>query len=144
MSAARILVIEDNPSDVSLLRLALMDQGEDFELEVCVDGQQAIDFIDNQRDTDARNAPCVILLDLNLPKHNGLEVLRAIREQPALRNIGVVVLTGSAQPPQALELETLGAHYRRKPSDLSELTELAAEVMAICKGIQTNAVGSTA
>ena len=53
MSAARILVIEDNPSDVSLLRLALLDQGAEFELEVCVDGQQAIDFIQQQRDNAA-------------------------------------------------------------------------------------------
>jgi len=144
VSAVRILVIEDNPSDVSLLRLALLDQGADFQLEVCSDGQQAIDFIAEQRHTESDKTPCVILLDLHLPKHNGLEVLQAIRQEPALRNIGVIVLTGSLNPPQAKELESLGAYYRRKPSDLAELTELAAEVLALCKGMEkATFVGST-
>jgi len=114
-----------------------MDHGDEFELEVCVDGQQAIDFIERQRRADGDKPPCVILLDLHLPKHNGLEVLRVIRHEPALKNIAVVVLTGSVQPPQAQELESLAAHYRRKPSDLTELTELAAEIMSICKGMGT-------
>lgn len=134
MSVSRILVVEDNPSDVNLLRLALAEQGETFELSVCVDGQQALEFVRAQRHNAHDLRPRVAILDLHLPKHNGIEVLRAIREDPALGDISVVVLTSSLRQREASEIEKLRAHCRPKPNMLSELTDLAQHVIAMCKG----------
>ena len=139
MSVPRILIVEDNASDVDLLRLALNEHGEDFELLVCIDGQQALDFVREQQKTADEHKPCVVLLDLNLPKHTGLEVLRAIRKDPATRHIGVIVLTGAVRAREADEIRSLGAHCRPKPNVLAELADLAKEVMAMCKGEQVPA-----
>jgi CheY-like chemotaxis protein len=65
--------------------------------------------------------------------YDGTDILRHIREAPALEHIHVIVLSGLASPSQRLEIEGLGALYRTKPSLLSELNDLAAEVIAICK-----------
>jgi CheY-like chemotaxis protein len=134
VSVPRILIVEDNASDVDLLRLALTEQGQDFELSVCVDGQQALDFVREQRKALDELKPCVVLLDLNLPKHTGLEVLRAIRQDRATQHIGVIVLTGAVRPRDAEEIRSLGAHCRPKPNVLAELTGLAREIMAMCNG----------
>jgi two-component system, chemotaxis family, response regulator Rcp1 len=139
VSAAQILVIEDNPADVELLRQALIIHGDNFRLEVCSDGQQALEFIGNQRRMPKELHPCVIVLDLDLPRHNGFEVLQALREEPVLTHIGVMVLTGHISPRQENELKRLGAYYRTKPDQLSNLVDLAAELIAICnKLIETN------
>lgn len=133
MSAARILVIEDNPADIALLRFALEALNEDVEFEVCLDGKQALEVVYAQHKCNDR--PCVIVLDVNLPKHNGLEVLRAIREEPLLRHVGVVALSGLINPRDQDKLRSLGAHCRQKPMSLAELSELATELIAICKGL---------
>jgi len=77
---ARIVVIEDNPADVDLLRYALDRQGEAYELEVLGDGEQALQFVHEHRTGKRDPEPCVIILDLHLPKYDGLEVLRAIKK----------------------------------------------------------------
>ncbi|MCU1328072.1 MAG: response regulator [Bryobacterales bacterium] len=131
--------MEDNPSDVNLLRLALTEQGDEFEIHVCTDGQQAVDFVQAQEHAAHDQRPCVAILDLHLPKHNGIEVLRALRKEPATSHIHVVVLTSSLRARDASEIQVLGAHCRPKPTMLSELTELAAHVMAMCKSSQVPA-----
>lgn len=136
MTAARILIVEDNPSDIYVLRRALERQEEPVEIEVLSDGEAALNFIRNQRGASAELKPCVIVLDLHLPKHDGLEVLKAIRQEPVLTHIKIVVMTNAASPREAAELEDMGAHYRLKPSRLAEFDELAAELIALCKGLQ--------
>lgn len=133
MPPARILVIEDNASDIEMLRLSLDQQEEDYELQVLRDGEEARRFVYEHRTRARAPEPCVILLDLHLPMYDGTDILRDIREAPALEHIHVIVLSGMASPSQKLEIERLGALYRNKPSLLSELNELAAEVIAICK-----------
>jgi CheY-like chemotaxis protein len=132
VSAAQILVIEDNRADVELLRQALIIHGDDFKLEVCSDGQQALEFVAGQRRMPKDLRPCVIVLDLDLPRYNGFEVLDAIRQEPALTHIAVMVLTGHISPRQEDELKNLGVYYRTKPDQLSDLVDLAAELIAIC------------
>jgi CheY-like chemotaxis protein len=140
MQAARILVIDDNVRDIELLRLALDQQEEDYELEVLEDGAKALQFVHEHRTGKREPNPCVILLDLHMPRYDGMAVLRAIREAPSLEHIHVVVLSGMASPVQRVEIETLGAIYRSKPSDLNALIELAAEIIAMCKS-PTPAIG---
>jgi len=131
---ARILMIEDNPADVSLLRYALDQQDDIYSLDVLRDGAEAIEFIRSQRSHNSSIDPCVMTLDLHLPKHDGTAVLRAIAETPSLSNLRVVVLTNLASPQE--EREALGFDirlYRVKPAELDGWVSLAAEILAICK-----------
>ena len=137
MRPAKILMIEDSESEIGLLRHALVQQGETYELEILNDGEKALRFVHEHRTGIREPEPCVILLDLYLPRYDGMAVLRAIRQAPALEHIHVVVLTGLATPDQQVEIANLGALYRRKPSGLTELASLAAEIIAICKSFYT-------
>src|SRR6266404_8213906 len=140
MQPAKILVIEDNEADVLLLRNALDQQGgEDYELEVLMDGEEALRFVREHRTGIREPEPCVILLDLYLPVYDGMAVLRAIRQAPALEHIHVVVLTAHASPHQEIEIASMGALYRKKSLLLKDVIELAAEIIAICKSSSTTA-----
>jgi CheY-like chemotaxis protein len=76
------------------------------------------------------------VLDLHLPRHDGIEILQAIRQEPVLSHIHVVVLTGTATRSEQAELNRIGAHYRTKPMSLDGYDELAADILALCKGLQ--------
>ena len=133
-SPARIVVVEDNQADVFLLRHALDEHGEEYQLEVLRDGAEAISFVQNQRMLPSDPDPCAIVLDLHLPKHDGAAVLKAIRREPRLAHIHVVALTSLASPTEETEVRNLGIRlYRAKPADLDEWINLAAEILAICR-----------
>ncbi len=132
MSAPQILVIEDNPGDVQLLRHSLNLLGELYELIVLRDGQAALAFIDGQR-TGKFTEPCVIVLDLHIPKHDGMAILRAIRQDPVMGHISVVVLTSMADPKDQIEVSRLGAHFSEKPMDLADYQVLAGFILDLCK-----------
>ena|SRR5580700_11177258 len=131
---AKILIIEDNPADVVLLRHALNHQGEPYDLELLSDGEMALRFVDEHRTGKREPHPCVIVLDLHLPICDGIAVLKAIRQSPALTHIHVVALSGFANPQEEAAILALGGLYRQKPFVLFQCLELAAEILAICKG----------
>jgi chemotaxis family two-component system response regulator Rcp1 len=139
MSIAKILVVEDNPSDVFFLRRSLKKYVDEVELEIAPDGERALEFIRDLRANPRQLQPCVILLDLHLPKFSGLEVLRRLREEPVLRNVEVVVTTNLASPEEEKQLQALQAHSRLKPTNLAQYEELALELIAICRGFQVPA-----
>ena len=134
MSIATILVVEDNLADVHLFRHFLDEQKEDYRLEVLPDGEAALAFIAEHRTGVRQHEPCVILLDLHLPKYNGIEVLTAIRGEPILTHIRVVVLTSAASPAELDEITALGGICCLKPSDPDAIRTLTVEIMALCKG----------
>src|SRR5579859_4277458 len=116
-SPARILVVEDNQADVFLLRHALDEHAQDYELEVLRDGGEALRFVEDQRILVRDPNPCAIVLDLHLPKHDGAAVLKAIRDAPTLAHIQVVALTSFASPTEEQEVRDLGIRlYRAKPT----------------------------
>ena len=115
MQPARILVIEDNEAEIDLLRHALDEQGEDYELEILRDGEAALLFVQEHRTGIREPEPCLILLDLYLPLYDGMAVLQAIRRAPALEHIHVVVLTGLATPDQQVEIANLGVCIEESP-----------------------------
>src|SRR5260370_22510747 len=113
----RILLAEDNPGDVLLFQEALRDRNLRFELAVEGDGQQANAMVGDVIAGGPR--PHLIVLDVNLPKLNGDEVLRQIRLEPGLAGIPVVMLTSSFSPLDRATADGLGASlYLQKASDL--------------------------
>ncbi len=137
MSMPTILLIEDSFADVVLLRTCLDQLGEPYRLDVLADGEAALKHVESYRSGVRKPEPCVILLDLHLPKHSGTEVLAAIRQQPVLAHVHVVVLTTIASPRQRAEIDELGAIFRTKPATLDLVEELACEILELCKGTQT-------
>jgi len=131
---ARILIVEDNQADVFLLKHALDEHGEEYQLEVLRDGAEAILFVQQQRTLASDAAPCAIVLDLHLPKHDGAAVLRAIRGEPRLAHIHVVALTSIASPAEETEVRKMGLRlYRAKPTELDGWIQLAGEILEICQ-----------
>lgn len=133
MNPARILVVDDNTADVNLLRMALDQQGEAYELHVLESGDEALQFVREHRNRLQQPNPCVILLDLHLPKYDGLAILQAIKQAPVLAHIHVIVLSGMASPAEKAGIATMGAVYRQKPFGLHEYLDLGAEILALCQ-----------
>lgn len=130
---AKIVVVEDNSADVFLLRHALDQHVERYVLDVLRDGEEAIHFVNRQR-SDGHAEPCVIVLDLHLPKYDGAEVLKVIRQEPALASVRVVALTTLASPRDEQEVRDLGVRlYRAKPTLLEEWITLAGEILELCR-----------
>lgn len=127
-----ILLVEDNPDDEALSMRAF-ERNNIRNPIVCVrDGQEAIDWLFGKgvhEGREAMNRPAVILLDLKLPKVDGLEVLRRIREHPVTRLTPVVILTSSCEDRDRLEGYSLGANsYIRKPVDFPEFVEAVRQL----------------
>lgn len=129
-SITRILVAEDNPADVYLLREAMSHQAERVELIVVSDGEQALEFIDRTAAFADAPIPDLFVLDLNLPKSDGSDVLKRIREKPEYTGVPVVVLTSSDSPRDRSVVSSLGAEsFLTKPSDLDEFLALGEKLM---------------
>jgi chemotaxis family two-component system response regulator Rcp1 len=118
---ARILLGEDNPADVYLIRQALEENGIHYKLTVAVHGGEILEVVTSS----GSEIPDLIVLDLNLPRHEGLEILKFIRESPELERVPVVILTSSDSPKDRLAASQLGAScYIRKPSNLDEFMDI--------------------
>jgi CheY-like chemotaxis protein len=124
MSDKIILLVEDNPDDVALTMRALKKNHIGNEVVVARDGVEALDYLfarGSHAGRDIRRLPVVVLLDLKLPKVDGLEVLRAVRENEATRLIPIVVLTSSGEESDIISGYRLGANsYVRKPVDFEQ------------------------
>lgn len=131
-TAVEILLVEDNPCDVELTLHSLKNSNLTNHIEVVRDGAEAIDFIFctglyAHRSMD--NNPKVILLDLKLPKVDGLEVLQKIKSDPRTRMIPVVVLTSSREERDIVESYQLGVNsYIVKPVDFEQFTEAVRQL----------------
>jgi CheY-like chemotaxis protein len=118
-SAIEVLLVEDSPGDVRLTREALKDAKVHISLHVASDGAEAMAFLGRERQHLNAPRPDLILLDLNLPKKDGRQVLAEIKESPTLKSIPVVILTTSASEADVLRSYMLHANcYITKPVDL--------------------------
>ncbi len=126
-----ILHVEDNPGDVCLIGEALRESGRNYEVVVVSDGAKALDYLFRRGEHAGAPPPDLILLDLNLPKKNGCEVLAEIKKDNALKRIPVVVFTSSAAPLDVGEAYRLHANcYITKPVDLEEIFRVVRMVEA--------------
>ena len=125
----KVLLVEDSSDDVDLLRTAVSRSKLPIEFEVVWDGQEALDYLHRSGTDPAQKIPDLILLDLNLPRKNGREVLGEIKKHSRLQVIPVVVFTTSSADVDRVTCYRLGAAaYLVKPSDFTELTSLAKRI----------------
>ena len=121
-----ILLVEDNPDDAELTRIAFAETGGEYRLRVVSDGAEAVSHL---LACTADELPALVLLDLNLPKLNGREVLEAIRAHPGTHKLPVVVLTTSAEPYDVDQVYALGANsYIQKPVEFERFVEVVRQI----------------
>jgi chemotaxis family two-component system response regulator Rcp1 len=128
-SAIEVLLVEDSPGDVRLTREAFKDAKVLINLHVASDGAEAMAFLGHEGKHAGAPRPDLILLDLNLPKKDGREVLAEIKDSPALKTIPVVILTTSASDEDILKSYTLHANcYIAKPVDLEGFLKVVKSI----------------
>jgi two-component system, chemotaxis family, response regulator Rcp1 len=125
----QILMVEDNPGDVRLTREALKGAKVWNEVQVVEDGVAALDYLQRRAPYEAASRPDLILLDLNLPRLDGREVLSRIKDDPSLMLIPVVVLTTSQAEEDVLRAYHLRANcYVTKPVDLHQFNRIVLAI----------------
>jgi len=132
--AACILLVEDNPADVLLVQESLDEHGIDCDLAVINDGEKAFQFID-RIEAGEESCPALLVLDLNLPRKSGREVLSRLRASSVCAEVPVVILSSSDAPRDKKEAAQLGATlYIRKPSNLDDFMAVGAILKRILSG----------
>lgn len=127
-----ILLVDDDPHDVFFLRRALQQAGVRRPLRVVRDGEEAVHYLQGfgpYADRDRHPLPCLVLLDVKLPKRSGLEVLRWLRGRPDLKDLPALMVSSSGEPRDLEEAAAYGVEaYRVKPVAFDELVRLAREI----------------
>jgi len=128
----RILLVEDNPADVYLFRKALLGVELNFELTVIEDGGRAIAFVRGEGEYAGSPVPDLVVLDLSLPKDDGMQVLETIRATKRFANAPVVITSSSPSPPARLQDEHLQVvRYIMKPPDLKDFLRIGSALKGI-------------
>lgn len=129
MSIISILLIEDDPDDIDLMQEALVDNRVDFRLDTISHGDRVLSYLEM-----SKVFPDVIVLDLNLPKLHGREVLSRLKDSVAFKNIPVVVLTTSSSPVEKEYCLRLGASaFISKPSTIDGFNETVSEIVSVAR-----------
>ena len=124
-----VLLVEDDPGDVMMTREAFQDYKLHNELHVVSDGAEAMAFLRQEGEYAGRPRPDLVLLDLNLPRMDGRQVLEAIKSDPELASIPVVVLTTSENEDDVLRSYSLHANaYVTKPVDFQRFIEVVRQI----------------
>ncbi|HYE05428.1 MAG TPA: response regulator [Planctomycetota bacterium] len=130
MTIPSLLIVDDNPADVDLLRDVFVELALAARISVAINGQDAIDLLGRVLAGEAER-PDAIVLDLNMPRVSGRDVLAHIKGTPALAAIPTIILTSSSSPKDRAECLALGADaYHTKPNRLAGLNELARTIHA--------------
>lgn len=125
----RILLVEDNPADIRLLREAMKSAKLLCDISVVYDGEAALDFVFQRGEHASAPRPDLILLDLNLPKRNGIEVLSVVKSDARTAALPVVVLTTSDNDEDVVRSYTLHANcYIRKPPTLDDFVRVVHSI----------------
>src|SRR5438105_3330392 len=125
----QVLLVEDSSNDADLFSLALKKGSVQMELSIVTDGEEATSYLRRENHYDSASVPDLILLDLNLPKKHGKEVLGEVKQDARLKTIPIVILSTSAAPNDILSCYDLGAAaYLVKPDGFSDLVKLVQEL----------------
>ncbi|MEV0430670.1 response regulator [Micromonospora sp. NPDC050495] len=128
-SPVRILVVDDDPGDVLMIEEALEDSDVEKVIDVVNDGQEAMEFLRQEGRHAAARRPDVILLDLNMPRMDGRQVLGAVKQDEDLRTIPIVVLTTSNADTDIVGSYVLQANaYVTKPIDLDDFNDVVRRI----------------
>jgi CheY-like chemotaxis protein len=134
---ARVLLVDDNPFEIKLFSVSLLHLKIELELHTTQDGRDAVESLNERRLFDG-NIPDLVLLDLNMPIMNGLQVLEELKKRPETRDIPVVMFSGSDRLEDINAAEQRGAlDYMVKPIDIDKLKKVVANVDTIA--LQENA-----
>ena len=129
----KVLLVEDNPADADLTRETLEMSKLTIELEVAIDGVEALRYLRGEGEYSGSTVPDLILLDLNLPRMDGKQFLAELRADKTFRNIPVVILTTSDAESDVVQGYSLGANcYVTKPVDLSAFQTIVKAVEGFC------------
>lgn len=140
----RILLVEDNAADAYLFRMALENAKVNFELTVLSDGAEALAFVRREGKYAESPLPDLAVMDLNLPKNDGAEVLEAVRKSTQFSTLPVVITSSSASPREQARVEQLGiARYIRKPPDLEEFLRVGPVLKQILLENRTSRASSS-
>jgi chemotaxis family two-component system response regulator Rcp1 len=124
-----VLLVEDNEGDILLIKEALMQAQKPHQFDICRNGMQAMEWLENQTLHHPDQLPDLIFLDINLPKKNGQEVLQFIKGNAAIRHIPVIMLTTSSYQNDILtSYQNMANCYITKPVDASAFMETIAKV----------------
>jgi CheY-like chemotaxis protein len=128
-----LLVIEDNPADVDLLRRALARAKLECQLTVVDDGADAMAFFHPGAKTEA---PDLVIMDLNLPKHNGLEIIERMRANPTFAEVPLVIMSSSSAPSDRSRIEKFQVRkYIVKPADLEEFMKIGWQIRELLAAV---------
>ena len=135
--ARPILVVEDNPMDLDFLLQAFEEHGVLNPVSICRDGEEALEFIEAHMSPEDPNLPLLVLLDLRLPKVDGVDVLRKARQHPVWKQIPVVVVTTSRENADISKAYELGVNsYIVKPVDFIAFAAVVKQIK--CYWLLTN------
>jgi len=135
---AQILLVEDNPADVMLMKEAFNSSTIVEEIHIAVDGEEALDFVNKRGKFENAVTPDLILLDLNLPKIDGREVLSELNNDPQLHRIPVIVLSSSKVEKDILESYDNSANcYIVKPIELEKFVKIVEMIESFWFGLAT-------
>ena len=133
-SIKKILVVDDDPEDRSIIEDGFMEVGMEASVQYEEDGEKALRFLRAAAD-DVR-LPCLIILDLNMPRLNGTQTLRSIKADPRLQDITVLIYSTSLNPIEKEECLQLGAHdFIIKPVTYSESLKTVHYFKSLCEGL---------
>ncbi len=137
------MLAEDNYGDIALIQQALRQHHIEHSLQVARDGGEAIELLSRMGASGGMPCPDLVLLDLNLPKADGAQVLAALRQRSECAHTPVIVVTSSDAPKDRRRIADLGVNrYFKKPSDLDEYMKLGATVLEVIAARRSDAPGA--
>ncbi|MCX7877803.1 MAG: response regulator [Ignavibacteria bacterium] len=129
MKNINVLLVEDNEGDIRLIKEAFNERRIKKEFSIARDGEEALDFLYRREAFSGAGRPDIILLDINLPKKNGFEILEIIKNDPELKRIPVIIVSSSASEEHiSRSYELMANSYITKPSDFDEYLEIVKTI----------------
>lgn len=130
MEEIKIILIEDNMGDILLIQEAIDQSNYECDVTSLTDGEQGIQYLDKLQKTPTMKQPALILLDINLPKISGKEILHFVKSSPDLKSIPVAIFSSSAYEKDIKEAQELEAdYYFQKPADLTQYFQVIESIL---------------